>query len=404
MADYSYLAVNEKGKQVKGTVDAPDSRAAMNLVRDRGLTVIKITEATVLNKEIKIEFHKKVKARDIAVFCRQMSSILDAGISITEALDILAEQTEKKQLREAVETTRDNVAKGELLSDAMRQAGSVFPSILISLVQTGEESGSIAYSFERMAVHFEKQAKLSGLVKKAMVYPAVILAVAFAAVMIMSIVVIPQFADLFDSMGAELPLITRAVMGFSSFVIHRWYILLVIIIAIVGGLRYYLSTDKGRHVWGRILLKIPVFGDLSAKNASADFARTMSTLMSAGMPVTKGLEITAAAMKNVLFRDVLLEVKKDVEQGQPMSNMLKETGIFPPMVGNMVRIGEESGSVDAMFEKIADYYEEEVEMATEALTAVMEPLIIVVLGVVVGIIVLAIYMPMVSLYQNLDTL
>ncbi len=372
MADYSYLAVNEKGKQVKGTVDAPDSRAAMNLVRDRGLTVIKVTEATVLNKEIKIEFHKKVKSRDIAVFCRQMSSILDAGISITEALDILAEQTEKKQLREAVETTRDNVAKGELLSDAMRQAGSVFPSILISLVQTGEESGSIAYSFERMAVHFEKQAKLSGLVKKAM--------------------------------GAELPLITRAVMGFSSFVIHRWYILLVIIIAIVGGLRYYLSTDKGRHVWGRILLKIPVFGDLSAKNASADFARTMSTLMSAGMPVTKGLEITAAAMKNVLFRDVLLEVKKDVEQGQPMSNMLKETGIFPPMVGNMVRIGEESGSVDAMLEKIADYYEEEVEMATEALTAVMEPLIIVVLGVVVGIIVLAIYMPMVSLYQNLDTL
>ena len=397
MADYSYLAVNEKGKQVKGTVDAPDSRAAMNLVRDRGLTVIKVTEATVLNKEIKIEFHKKVKARDIGVFCRQMSSILDAGISITEALDILTEQTEKKQLREAVETTRDNVAKGELLSDAMRQAGGVFPSILISLVQTGEESGSIAYSFERMAVHFEKQAKLSGLVKKAMVYPAVILAVAFAAVMIMSIVVIPQFADLFDSMGAELPLITRAVMGFSSFVIHRWYILLVLVIAIVVGLRYYLSTDKGRHVWGRILLKIPVFGDLSAKNASADFARTMSTLMSAGMPVTKGLEITAAAMKNVLL-------KKDVEQGQPMSNMLKETGIFPPMVGNMVRIGEESGSVDAMLEKIADYYEEEVEMATEALTAVMEPLIIVVLGVVVGIIVLAIYMPMVSLYQNLDTL
>lgn len=404
MADYSYLAVDEKGKQVKGTVDAPDSRAAMNLVRDRGLTVIKVTEATVLNKEIKIEFHKKVKARDIGVFCRQMSSILDAGISITEALDILAEQTEKKQLREAVETTRDNVAKGELLSDAMRQAGDVFPSILISLVQTGEESGSIAHSFERMAVHFEKQAKLSGLVKKAMVYPAVILVVAFAAVMIMSIVVIPQFADLFDSMGAELPLITRAVMGFSHFVIHRWYILLVLIIAIVGGLKYYLSTDKGQHVWGRILLKIPVFGDLSAKNASADFARTMSTLMSAGMPVTRGLEITAAAMKNVLFRDVLLEVKKDVEQGQPMSNMLKETGIFPPMVGNMVRIGEEAGSVDAMLEKIADYYEDEVEMATEALTAVMEPLIIVVLGVIVGIIVLAIYMPMVSLYQNLDTL
>ena len=390
MADYSYLAVNEKGKQVKGTVDAPDSRAAMNLVRDRGLTVIKVTEATVLNKEIKIEFHKKVKARDIGVFCRQMSSILDAGISITEALDILAEQTEKKQLREAVETTRDNVAKGELLSDAMRQAGDVFPSILISLVQTGEESGSIAHSFERMAVHFEKQAKLSGLVKKAMVYPAVILVVAFAAVMVMSIVVIPQFADLFDSMGAELPLITRAVMGFSHFVIHRWYILLVLIIAIVGGLKYYLSTDNGQHVWGRILLKIPVFGDLSAKNASADFAR--------------GLEITAAAMKNVLFRDVLLEVKKDVEQGQPMSNMLKETGVFPPMVGNMVRIGEEAGSVDAMLEKIADYYEDEVEMAIEALTAVMEPLIIVVLGVVVGIIVLAIYMPLVSLYQNLDTL
>lgn len=404
MADYAYIAVNAKGKQVKGTVEASDSRAAASLVRDRGLTVIKISEATVLNKEIKIELHKRIKARDIAVFCRQMSSILDAGISITESLDILAQQTEKKELRKAIGIMSDNVAKGELLSEAMRQAGDVFPSIIISLVQTGEESGSIGLSFERMAIHFEKQAKLSGLVKKAMVYPTVIMIVAFAAVMIMSVVVIPQFADLFDSMGAELPFITRAVMGFSNFVIYRWYILLILIAAVVGGLKYFLSTDRGQHIWGRILLKIPVFGDLSAKNASALFARTMATLTSSGMPVTRCLEITAATLKNVLFRDVLMDVKKDVEEGQPMSNVLIRTGIFPPLVGNMTRIGEEAGSIDAMLEKIAEYYEDEVEMATEALTAVMEPLIIVVLGVVAGIIVLAIYMPMVSLYQSLDTL
>lgn len=404
MADFYYVAVNRQGKQVKGNVDAPDLRGATNLLKGQDLTIIRLQEATLLNREIKLEFGGKVKSRDIGIFCRQMNSILNAGVPVVRALEMLAEQTEKKKLKEAIELTRDNVSKGESLAVAMRQSDKVFPGILVSLVQAGEESGSLDIAFERMATHFEKQAKLSGMVKKAMIYPIIIMIVAVVVVGIMSVVVIPQFAAMFEDMGSELPLITKMVMGMSDFIMHRWYLIIIAVAAIVIGLKYYLSTDNGRHVWGRISLKIPVFGMLSVKSNCANFARTMATLMASGMDVPRALEITSGSLKNALFQDALLHAKKDVEQGIPMSEPLKASGLFPSMVYNMIAIGEETGMLDGMLTKVADYYEEEVELTTGSLTAAMEPLIIVVLGVIVGFIVLAIYMPMVSMYQGMDSL
>lgn len=404
MSEYSYLAVDPRGRRVKGNIEAADSRAAVRQLQDKNLTVIRTAEANLLNKEINIRPAGRARARDIGIFCRQMFSMLDAGVPVTKALDMLSEQTGRKALKNAVTLMRDSVARGETLSESMRQSDKVFPQMLINLVETGEESGSLNQTFQRMAIHYEKQAKLSGMMKKAMIYPAVILVVAVAVVIIMSIVVIPQFAEMFDSLGAELPLITRIVMAISSFIIHFWYVLIALIIIAAAAWRYFLGTDRGKHVWGRIKLKVPVFGMLGAKSASASFARTMSTMLYSGMPITRAIEATAASLTNVLFRDVLTQIRADVEQGRPMSDTLRSSKVFPPLVGYMTAVGEETGELDVMLEKVADYFEEEVELTTASLASIIEPLVIVILGVVVGFIVLALYMPMISLYQGLESL
>ena len=402
METFSYKAVDASGKDVKGAVEAESRDEAARKIKERGFTPVSIAKQGALDKDVNVSFlgKKKIPARDMSVFCRQFASILKAGVSVINALEMLSEQTENKKLQEAIKRTQDSVEKGETLSDSMKQ-NEEFPSILVDMVKAGEASGSLENSLTRMAIQFEKDAKLKGVVKKAMMYPIVLLCVMVGVIIVMLTFVIPSFMTMFEDLDSELPVTTKAILAMSNSLKHYWFIYILVIVGIVVGLQLYKRTDAGRHNLDKLKLKIPVFGLLQTKSACASFARTMSTLLQAGMPMIDALEISASTMKNVLFYDGLEKVKNGVSLGLPLSNQLKSTGLFPPMVVHMVGIGEETGNVEEMLTNSAVYYEEEVEVQTQTLTSLMEPIIIVLMALVVVMLILAIYQPMIQLYNTL---
>lgn len=404
MTNFVYTAVNKDGKKVKGTIPAANQSRAMAALREQGLTPTKVEQETMFNKEISLSIGGGVKPRDLSVFCRQFQSILAAGVTIVEALGMLVDQTENKAFAKAIRETQAAVQKGGTLAEAMKQHPKIYPALLVNMVEAGEASGSLELAMERMSVQFEKSAKLKALVKKAMMYPIVIIIVALAVLIVMSIVVIPQFAEMFADMGSELPAITKAVMAFSNFLMTKWYLLILIVAVAAFAFVSFGKTETGQVVYGMITMKAPIFGKLTVKSASASFARTLSTLMGAGISLSEALDITSRSMKNIHFKRALQEAKKEVEQGTNLSEPLRKCGLFPMMIPQMVKIGEETGNIDGMLLKTADYYEDEVEIATGSLTTLMEPLIIVVLGVIVAVLVLAMYMPMISMYSGMDNL
>ena len=404
MESFSYKAVSAAGKDVKGSVEAESREEAARKIKEQGLVPVSIGKQGALDKDVNIPIFKgkKIPARDMSVFCRQFASILKAGVSVINALEMLAEQTENKKLKEAIVNTQSNVEKGENLSDSMRQ-NDAFPSILIDMVRAGEASGSLENSLTRMAIKFEKDAKLNGIVKKAMMYPIVLICVMIGVVIVMLTFVIPSFMTMFEDLDSELPVTTKAILAMSNSLKNYWYIYIIVVVGIVVGIQMYKRTDNGKHNLDKLKLKIPVFGVLQTKSACASFARTMSTLLQAGMPMIDALEISASTMKNVLFYDGLEKVKNGVSLGLPLSNQLKATGLFPAMVVHMVGIGEETGNVEEMLTNSATYYEEEVEVQTQTLTSLMEPVIIVLMAFVVVLLIMAIYQPMIQLYNTLGS-
>ena len=404
MVDYIYTAVGRDGKKVKGTISATNESRARILLKEQGLVPTKITKQTMLNKDLDISIGSPVKPRDLSVFCRQFQSILKAGVTIVDALEMLADQTENKVFAKAIRETRASVQKGSTLAEAMKDHPKIYPALLVNMVEAGEVSGSLEVALERMSIQFEKSTRMKSMVKKAMIYPIMIIIVAFLVVIVMSIVVVPKFADMFEDMGTEMPAITAGIMAFSDFILHKWYILLLIIAVAIFAIVTFAKSDAGKHFFGKLVIKFPIFGKLVVKSTSASFARTLSTLVSAGLPLSEAIEITGKSLGNVLFREALRDARLKVEQGSNLSEPLEACGLFPPMIPQMIRIGEETGNIDGMLTKAADYYEEEVEIATGSLTSMLEPLIIVVLGAIVAFLVLALYMPMMSMYGGMENL
>lgn len=401
MTTYDYVVIDKSGKQKKGSMDANDSEKVKEVLKADGLIPITIKEQNFLSKDISIG-KKRVKARDLAVFCRQFGSILAAGVPVISALQMLTDQTENKNLRAAIKEVQLDVEKGETLAGAMRNQNEIFPPMLINMIEAGEASGSLEISLSRMSVHFEKDAKLQATVKKALVYPAVVLTVAIAVIIIMLVVVIPQFQEMFEEVGSDLPAMTLMIVGMSNAIRSFWWLFLLIIICIGVAINTYRKTPNGERLFSKIALTMPLFGSLTIKSSSARLARTLSTLMAAGIPLIDAVEITSRIMSNAIVRQCLDDTKEEVSRGVPLSTPLQESGLFPAMVHHMTKIGEETGNVEGMLEKVADYYDEEVENATEALMSIMEPLIIVLLAVIVGFILLAIYTPMLKLYDAID--
>ena len=403
MPSFKYTAYGSDGKEVKGSIDADDKQAAIRLLKSEGKTPIDVSEEGALDKDFNISFGgKKVTSRDLSVFCRQFVSITTAGVTIVDALDMLADQTENKTLQAAISDTKLSVQKGETLANSMAKQGKVFPNMMISMVSAGEATGNLETAFDRVGQQLEKQTKLNSLVKKSMIYPIALLVVIVVVVAAMMIMVIPTFSDMYADMGQKLPVLTQIMVSCSDFMVNKWYVLIAIIVIAVVGIKLFAATKQGTYLFAKISMKAPIFGTLTVKTASANFARTLSTLTASGISMIEGLEITSRTMKNVIFKDAVLEAREKVAQGRPLSEPLRNSGVFPNMIVHMIGIGEETGSMEDMLVTAATYYEEEVEVATESISAVIEPLIIVVLAGIVGVIIMAILTPMFGMYSLAD--
>lgn len=403
MDSFGYIAVDMAGKQKKGSMEAENADKVSQTLKAEGLIPIEVVKQSALTKDISIEFGGKPTARDYSVFCRQFVSMTQAGVTIIDALNMLSEQTENKRLRGAVKNVQVSVEKGETLANSMREQ-QLFPSLLLSMVAAGEASGSLDVSMERMAEHFEKDAKTKAMIKKAMIYPIVVCIVAIGVVIVMLTTVIPSYSEMFQDMDMELPALTQAVVIASDFMISKWWLVILVIVAVAAGIKAFHSTSAGEIFFGQIGLKLPLFGQLTVKSSSSRFARTVSTLLAAGIPLVDAVEITANTMDNVLIKHALLNCREQIIQGVSLSRPLQECGLFPPMVYHMTRIGEETGDIEGLLTKLADYYDEEVEIATQSLMAALEPMIIIILAVVVGTLVGAVMSPMLAMYQGLDNL
>lgn len=399
MAQYNYKAMDKNGKAKKGSIEAINLDKAKEKLKSEGLIVQDIKEQGAGKKG----GGKKVKDKDLAVFCKQFSAVLNAGVTIISALEMMSEQLENKTLKRALQEAQSYVQKGGTLADAFKLNPKVFPPIMINMTAAGEMSGNLEICFDRLTTHFETANALHSKVKGAVTYPIVILIVVVAVVAVLLVGVIPQFSQMFDDLGSELPAATQMLVNLSNFLQHKWYILVIIVAAIVFGLKAFGKTEPGSLMYAKIGIKFPLFRNLTIKSAAATFSRTMATLMASGISLIDAVEQVAKMINNRIIREALLDAKTQIAKGVPLSKPLRDCGIFPPMLPQMTKIGEETGNIEDMMDKVADYYEMEVNDATDALTAAMEPLIIVIMGVVVGGIVMAIYSPMLSMYDAVDS-
>lgn len=404
MPGFSYVAVDKRGKEKRGSLEAETRERALEQLKAEGLIPVSVREQGALNKEIDFSIGKKVKPRDLSVFCRQFVSITQAGVPMKEALQMLSEQTENKWLKRAISEVLLNVEKGNTLADSMRSQPDIFPPMLVNMVEAGEQSGSLEMAFSRMAVHFEKEAKLKATIKKATIYPIILVIAAIGVIAVMLLFVIPIFIDMFADLDIEMPALTMFVMNSSKWMTSHWYVLLAIIVGVVVAYKLIYKTTQGRLTIDRIKMKMPLFGKLTVKTACSQFARTMSTLLMSGISTIDALETTSKIVNNIHYTNAMLKAREEVMKGVPLSEPLEASGIFPPMVYHMTGIGEETGNVEEMLEKMADYYDEEVEMTTQSVLAAMEPIIILFMALIIGTLVIAVIWPIASMYNGLDNL
>lgn len=404
MPGFTYVAVDNRGKEKRGSIEADNKEKVVDILKNDGLIPVSVKEQGALNKDIDFSIGKKVKPRDLSVFCRQFVSITQAGVPMKEALQMLSEQTENKWLKRAISEVLLSVEKGNTLADSMRGQSDIFPPMLINMVEAGENSGSLEMAFSRMAVQFEKEAKLKATIRKATIYPIILIIAAIGVVAVMLLFVIPIFIDMFADLDVEMPGITMWVMNTSEWMTEHWYMILGLIILVIVAYKMIYRTEQGRLAIDRVKMKMPLFGKLTVKTVCAQFARTMSTLLSSGISTIDALETVSKIVNNIHYTNALLKAREEVMKGIPLSEPLTASKIFPPMVCHMTGIGEETGNIEDMLEKLADYYDEEVEMTTQSVLAAMEPLIIVFMAVVVGTLVVAVVSPIGAMYSGLDNL
>lgn len=402
MPGFNYTAINRNGKRVRSSLDASSIETAKSSLRGAGYTILDIKEQTTLNRDIEIPFLGKPKAKDMAVFCRQFVSILRAGVSVASVLSMLGQQTGNKKLRAAIREMQADVEKGESLATSMRRHPKIFPAILVNMVAAGESSGNLEESFRQMELYFDRSKRTKSKVTSAMIYPCVLIVVMIVVLIVMMTKIIPNFLKTFEDMDAELPKITLGVMAVCEWFKSWWWVpLLVLLALIVGGVLFH-RTNKGKHFFGWLARKTPVVGNLTVKTACATFCRTMEVLIGSGLTLTDSMDLAASNMGNIYYLEAIRDARGMVAEGTPLRESLVRTGIFPPMVSNLVGVGEETGDLQSMMGKVADYYDEEVDEATKKLLNLMEPAIIIFMAVFVVIIVLAIYLPMINMTKAFD--
>jgi type IV pilus assembly protein PilC len=398
MPNFSYKGRKRGGEHVSGTRTAESASVLAIALRADDIMLVEAKEKRGLN----IDFGGNPTPKDLAVFTRQFSVMIDAGLPLVQCLDILGAQQENKKFAAAVRTVQREVESGNTLAAGMRESPKVFDDLYTNMVAAGEAGGILDTIFQRLAVYIEKAVKLKAAMKSAMVYPAAIIFIASAVITLILWKVVPAFTELFTSMEVELPLPTRIVIGASSFVGNFGLFILIGLGLIAYTFKAYYGTPRGRYIVDKLILKLPVFGPLVRKISVARFTRTMGTLISSGVPILDSLDITARTAGNAVVEEAIFNVKNAIETGRTIVEPLKESGVFPSMVIQMIGVGEESGALETMLNKIADFYEEEVDTAVADLMTAIEPMMMAVLGVVVGGIVISMYMPIFSLVGQLS--
>lgn len=402
MPSYGYIAINRVGKRVKANVDAASLEAAKKSLRAAGYSIIEINELGVLNQDIELPFLGNPTEKDMAIFCRQFQSILRAGVPVSSVLAMLGQQTENKKLATAIREMQVSIERGETLAGSMRKHPKIFSNMLTNMVAAGEESGNLEESFKQMEDWFDKAKRTSAAVGKAMVYPCILMVVMVVVLVVMMVYIIPGFMQTFRDMDMELPLPTQWIMAASDWFVQWWWLLIIGITAAVFGGVMFNRTNEGKHFFGWLARKIPVLSNLTVKSACSTFCRTLSLLLGSGLDLTESLDLVAINMSNIYFREAVQTIRAMVSEGWSVNSSMRNTELFPPMVYNLVGIGEETGDLQGMLSKTADYYDDEVETATQSLLSLMEPAIMLFLAVFVVIIVLAIFLPMMSMNQAYD--
>lgn len=399
MPTFEWKGTSRNGQTQTGVLVADSKDAVINMMRRQQIVVTAVKEK---GKEIALpKFGGGVPAQSIAIFTRQFSVMIDAGLPLVQCLEILGSQQEHKVFKRTIIQLRQDVESGSSLADAMRRHPKVFSDLFTNMIAAGEAGGILDTILQRLATYIEKSVKLNAQVKSAMIYPVAVISIACIVVAIILWKVIPVFAALFESLGAELPMPTRIVIALSNFIADFWWLILILGVSGAYATKRYHQTYKGKRVLDGLLLKAPVIGILLRKIAVARFCRTLATLTSSGVPILDGLQITARTAGNAVIEDAIMATRKSVEEGKTISEPLGDTEVFPPMVVQMIAVGEQTGALDTMLSKIADFYEEEVDVAVAGLMKLLEPILIAFLGVAIGGIVIAMYMPMFSLISQI---
>jgi type IV pilus assembly protein PilC len=403
MPTFAYSGRTRGGQTVSGERVADNADAAVAALRREQVLVTRIapTKDKAAAGAKKGKLGKKANSKNVAVFTRQFSVMIDAGLPLVQCLEILGNQEEDKNFAETILATRADVESGASLADAMKKHPKVFDPLFTNMIAAGEAGGILDTILKRLATYIEKAVKLKGQVKSAMIYPIAVICIAVLVVGVILWKVIPTFAALFAGLGAQLPLPTRIVIALSDFLVNFMPFIIVGVIALIWAFKSYYATTGGKHKIDGITLRMPVLGLLMRKIAVARFCRTLSTLLSSGVPILDGLEITARTSGNSVVEEAILKTRKSIERGETISAPLKETGVFPSMVTQMIAVGETTGALDTMLAKIADFYEEEVDTAVAGLLTLLEPIMIAFLGGIVGGIVIAMYLPIFDLISQL---
>ncbi len=394
--------ISKTGSLEVKTFEAKSEQEVQEKIRSAGGTPVSISsddKGAKGKSSLNIEINGKVKSKHLALFCRQLHTMLHAGMPLTKSLEVMQEQLKHPKLRAATEDMMNGVQKGHMFSTVMKKHRDVFPELLISMVETGELTGRQDDVLEKMAIHYQKDDKIENKIKGAMVYPIFLSALTVVVVIIMLTKILPTFVKIFEDSGTELPGITVFVMGLSSGILRFWYIILGVIFAVVFGFKAFLKTKDGKMMWDRFLLKLPGIKGPISKIATSRFTRTLSTLLSSGLPLLQSLQMAGKVTRNSVVEQGINELTDDIKKGSKLSVLIRKMDVFPPMLISMVSIGEEAGSLEQMLEKTSDYYDEELEAALTKMVNLVEPIMILIMGIIVGIIVVAMMLPMLTLFK-----
>lgn len=399
MPSFEWKGRDRNGNPQSGVLIGDSKEAVIAALRRQQIVVTTVKEK---GKEIALpRLGGGISSKDIAIFTRQFSVMIDAGLPLVQCLDILGQQQENKAFQKVILQVRQDVEAGSSLAEAMRKHPQAFDDLYVNMVAAGEAGGILDTILQRLANYIEKAVKLKAQVRAALIYPTAVVAIAVIVVYIILWKVIPVFATLFEGLGAQLPFLTRLIVNISNFIGRFWWLMFLLVAAAAIAIRQYYQTPNGRYQIDRLMLKVPVLGILLRKIAVARFCRTLGTLLASGVAILESLAITARTAGNAVIEEAILSVRKDVEEGKTVAEPLARTEQFPPMVCQMIGVGEQTGAMDTMLSKIADFYEDEVDRAVEGLMSLIEPVIIAFLGVVIGTIVVAMYLPMFSLISQI---